>query len=393
MSLGTFAGVVASGELLSAVEAVTDDTPPGGSVHRRVLADLHVHSMIDQWNRSSPLGVRYPAVAKLAEKFANKTGMNWRDCHTAGIDMVCTAHFNVFDEWASMPTDPFAEAPANTFRMMDRLEEELQGPAAAYARLARTPAELKELLKIRYPDPRYRIAVLHHPEGGHALGGSIAPLEEMARRGVAMIGVTHFFNKGIATSANSYPYFPDANARWPNQGLSEFGREVIQEMERLGIIVDITHATSTAVDDILRISKRPLVASHASARTLGEHPYSLYDEHIEQIVHDGGIIGVILYPYILSNYANIHLAEKKAGLRDVVRTIRYLTKLCGSHKQIGIGSDFGGYITGPKEMSHLSQVPLLNRMLLDEFGDEQIVEDIMANNVMRFFTTQWQPGI
>jgi microsomal dipeptidase-like Zn-dependent dipeptidase len=378
--------------MLSAIGCATKRFLRTDRSYPRVLADLHVHAMVNEWNRISPLGIDYPAIASVAAKFFNKTGMDWEKCYEAGIDLICVAHFNVFDEWLSMPTDPNPGAPANTHRMLDQLEEHLQGSAAPYARLAKNSHELRKLISISKTSPEYRIAVIHTIEGGHTLGGNIRVLETLAKRGVAMITLTHFFNKGIASAVNSYPFFPDANSSWPYQGLSEFGRDVIKEMERLGIIVDLIHATATAIEDILKVSSRPLAASHASARTLGDHPYSLYDEHIQQIARDGGIICVIIDPYLLSNYAKLHLAEAKATLRDVVRTIRHITKLCGSHKHVGIGSDFAGYISGPTDMSRLSQIGRLRSLLLTEFGNDQVVEDILANNVINFLLSNWQSG-
>jgi membrane dipeptidase len=359
----------------------------------RVLADLHVHPMLNDWNARSPLAVKTPAFAKLAEKFFNSTKVAWESSYRAGIDLMCAAHFNAFDEWLSMPTDPNPEAPANTIRMMNLLEQALAGPAAPYAKLARNHLELEKLLKALPGDDDYRIAVLHTLEGGQALGGRVEPLHEFARRGVASITVTHFFNKGIASAPNAYPFFPDNNSRWPRLGLSEFGEEVIKEMEALGIIIDVTHTTATALADVLRVAKKPLVATHASVRTLGDHAYSFYDEHIQEIAHRGGIIGIIFYPYVLSNYSGIHAAEKHGNLRDVVRTVRYVAKICGTHRCLGLGSDFSGFIAGPKEMTCLGEIDKLRQALLREFGnDEMVVEDIMANNVIDFFQNNWRSG-
>ncbi len=361
---------------------------------RRVLADLHVHPMLNDWIRRTPPAVQYPILASIAERAFNPTRATWESSHQAGVDLMCVAHFNVFDEWLSMPTDPNPEAPANTIRMMDLLEQELAGPAAPYARLARNHEQLRDLLAIRKGSDNYRIAILHALEGGHALGGSLKPLEQFARRGVALITITHFFNKGIATAANAYPFFPDSHGRWPNQGLSEFGREVIQEMERLGIIVDITHASSSAVEDILRDVRKPVIATHSSVRTLANHAYSLFDEHIQEIARHGGIVGIILYPYLLSNYSGEAAAKQQGSLRDVVRTIRYVSKICGTHKRVGLGSDFSGYITGPTDMRCLGEIDTLRKLLLREFdADEAIVEDIMANNVIEFFLENWRSGL
>jgi microsomal dipeptidase-like Zn-dependent dipeptidase len=358
----------------------------------RVLADLHVHAGINSWNRHTPLGIQYPAIASLAETTFNRSGMEWQDCFDAGIDMLCVTHFNVFDEWLSMPTDPDFEAPKRTIRMLDLLESELATDASAYARLAVNPGELQRLLAVPKNSAEWRIAVVHTVEGGHALGGRLDPLEGLARRGVAMIGLTHFFNKGVATSANAYPFFPDANSSRPAQGLSGFGRELIHEMERLGIVVDVIHATTTALDDILKVGTRPMVASHSGARTLSDHPYDLIDEHIEEISRRGGLIGVILDPYLLNNYATLRDAESQGTLRDVVRQVRYLVKLAG-HEHVGIGSDFAGFVGPPREMTRLSQIGQLRAMLLEEFGEEKIVTDILANNTINFFLQNWRPTV
>jgi membrane dipeptidase len=393
MALGGIAATAGVGQLLSLAGCASRHLLQGVQPDRPVLADLHVHAMINRWNRQNPMAVKYPGLAYAAEKLANKSGMDWKDCHRTGIDLICVAHFNVFDEWLSMPTDSNPEAPANTVRMLDHLEQALQGKIGRWAALARNHRELETLLSVSKRSPEYRMAVVHTLEGGHALGGDLAALEMFADRGVALITLTHFFNKGIASAANAFPFFPDAGSDWANQGLSEFGRDVILEMERLGIIVDLIHASSTAVEDILKMASRPLVASHAAARTLADHPYSLYDEHIEQIARDGGLVGVIIDPYLLSNYASLGEADKKGTLRDTVRNVRHIVKLCGTHKHVGIGSDFAGFINPPKEMSRLSQVDRLRRLLLDEFGDKTIVADIMANNVINFLKQNWRSGL
>ncbi len=361
---------------------------------RRVLADLHVHPMMNDWLDRTPVAVRSPLLGEVAKNFFNTTYTSWETSHQAQIDLMCVAHFNVFDEWLSMPTDPNPEAPATALRMMDILEEELRKPEVArYASFAKNSRQLSDLLG-RKGTPEYRVAVVHALEGGHALGGSLDAVDLFARRGVALITLTHFFNKGIASSPNAYPFFPDAGSRRANQGLSEFGAEVIRKMESAGIIVDVTHTTSTALAQILKVATKPIVATHASARTLGDHPYSFYDEHIQEIKQKGGIIGVVLYPFVLSNFSNEETVKEHGSLHDVVRTIRHICKICGTHKNIGMGSDFSGFIVGPKEMSCLGQIDKLRDMLMTEFGNDQtIVEDIMANNVLDFLQKNWTSGV
>jgi len=360
-----------------------------------VLADIHNHTMLNEWILKSHLAVKYPMLAEFAKKEFNKTSTTWQSSYEAGIDLICTSHFNLFDEWVTMPTDPNPAAPANALRMMDLLEEELSGPSARYAKLIRTPEDFNNHFNQNYDknNTNYRIAVLHSLEGGHALGGSLEPLKDFARKGVVLMTIGHFFNKGIASAPNAFPFFPDANSLRPNQGLSPFGEEVICEMEKLGIIVDVTHTTSTALEDILRVSSKPLIATHISSRTLGDHAYSFYDEHIQEIVQRGGMIGIPLYPYILSNYINESEAEEYGSLREVVRTIRHVTKISNSLKSICIGSDFGGYIPPLTDMNCLCQVEILHNLLVKEFGSEDTVEDILAKNVIEFIRNNWKRNI
>lgn len=362
--------------------------PPAGI--NRVLADLHVHPNLDRWLESSPSAVHNSLLLKIAQTEVNVTGADWQAMHEARIDLACVAHFNPFDEWLSMPVDPNPEAPANTHRMLDRLESELAGPARPYARLARNPTELRQLLDVPRQSAAFRVAVLHALEGGHALGGSIAALDGLAGRGVCYITITHFFNKGIASAPNAFPFFPDSDTIPPHQGLSEYGRDVVAEMERLGMLVDATHMTTTGMADLFAVATRPFFSSHASARALGDHAYSHPDEHIVEMARRGGVVGILLCPHLLSNYGDEASEDRLGSLDDAVRTIRHVVKICGTHEHVGIGSDFGGYISGPREMTDLGEIELLRRLLYDEFGSHEMVADIMANNVIRFLLEQWR---
>jgi microsomal dipeptidase-like Zn-dependent dipeptidase len=361
---------------------------------RRVLADIHVHPLIDDWNRTAPLPRKLPFLADVFFRTFNPTKVSWKGAHRAGVDLMCAAHYNFFDECISMPTDPTPQAPLNALRMLDFMEAELAGPAAPYARLTRNHQELSAALKVRKGSSDFRVAVLHSFEGGHVLGGSLKPLEEFARRGVALLTLGHFYFKGLVSVSNPFPFFYDGDSGWPIQGLTGFGREVIREMERLGMIVDVAHSSAKALEDILKVARKPLVATHVAARTLGEHAYSLYDEHIQEITRRGGLVCIILNPRVLSNFNGIRAAETFGALRDSVRTIRYVSKICGSHRGVGIGTDFQGYTIGPRDMSRIGEIDRLHARLLREFeGDSQQVEDIMANNVMNFLLAHWRTGL
>jgi membrane dipeptidase len=382
-------GALAAGPLAPALAWASRGAAPRAMAPAGVFADLHFHASLRATVRATPIAVAAPLVDRFAEAAFNPTGGSWEECHRAGIDLVCAVHYNPFDEAASMAVDPSLDAPRHTLSMLDLLEAELDGKARAHARLARTPAGLARALEDRAGGRDDRVIVLHALEGGHALGGSLAPLEALAARGVAIITLTHFFDKGLASAGNALPFFPDAGNDWPQRGLSDSGRRVIRRMEELGILLDVTHASSTALEQIFSVARRPMLASHASARTLADHPYSLPDEHLQEIARRGGLIGIVLFPYMLSNYSSLDVARERGSLADVVRTIRYLVKILGGHGPLAIGSDFSGFIVGPRDMGRLGQVQRLRDALQAEFADERMVADIMANNAMRFLAANW----
>lgn len=360
----------------------------------RVLADLHVHPLLDNWVEHSHVGKSSPRLTAAAKSFLNKTRVEWACAWRAGVDVMCVAHYDMFNELATMPTDPNPDAPRQALRLMDQLEVQLATKASPFAELARNAAELGRLTSARKAlpdgthDPAHRIAVVHTLEGGHHLGADPDAVALFAERGVAVITVTHFFNKGAGAAGNPLPFFPDAFAPRAETGLTELGLDIVSACESAGVLVDVSHATARTVADILCHARRPLVATHSSARALGEHPYSLYDEHIQEIARRGGLIGVILLPHWLGNYTTAESSHVHGGLDDTVRTILHVVKICGTHEHIAIGSDYKGYIPGPYDMERLSEIHRLRRKLESVLTPRQ-VDDVLADNAIRFLSRSW----
>jgi microsomal dipeptidase-like Zn-dependent dipeptidase len=355
-----------------------------------VFADLHGHPAMNEWLARTPAGVANPQLLYGVREEFNPTEAHLQHMYEAGVNLVCASHLNVFDEWLSMPIDLSPDAPYHTHQMMNLLEDMLgTDPLQQYARLVQDATELGDALTHVPGDPEFRVAVVHALEGGHALGGDPDRVVEFCRRGVALITVSHFFEKGLSSAPNALPFFPDSNARWAPNGLRDMGVDVIQRMESCGVIVDVTHMTDHAIDDVLRVACNPVLATHASARALGDHPYSLHDEHIQEIAAKDGLIGVILYPHVLSNYADDESEYRHGSLRDVVRTVLHIIKICGDSKHVAIGSDFGGYIQGPRGLQCIGQIDLLRQELEAELGNPDVVADIMAANTIDFLTTNW----
>ncbi len=367
---------------------------------QRVFSDLHVHYRLLKGLQSVPLTkMVQEGVGAMINEFS-ATEVDWAECHRKGVDLLCISHYNPIDEWFPEPLSQGAAASNNVLRIMDLVERELRGEdekdekkkPSQYARVVRNYSELCTALGTSKTDQSYRIKVVHTLEGSHSLGGKLEALQEFADRGVALIGLTHYFDKSVAASATALPILPDSRNPSEKDGLTGFGKEVIHEMERLGLIVDVTHCSSYSVADVLRTVSKPFVASHSSVKTLGEHPSSLLEEHIQEISRRGGLIGVALHPFVQSNFIGLPIIKEQGSLQDVVRAVRHLYKICGTHKHLGIGSEFAGFMLGPKDMRKLSQIDKLQKLLLAEFNDEDMVKDIMANNVIDFLLRNWRSG-
>ena len=385
--LAAAGATVATADIASAI-------PGFGSSERAthpLFFDLHVHAMMDEWNRNTPFAQSYGALAGSLVSSLNKTGVDLKASHRVGIDALCMPHYNVFDELFSMPADPTPAAPWHTNQMIDLVDDLVGTVAAPYGRVVRDADELRALLAIDKASSDFRVAVIHALEGAHAIGGDLAYLEELAQRGVMYITVTHFRNNGVTSAGNALPFFADVGAQSSESGLYGFGRELISEMERLGVIVDVTHMTTRALDDTLAMTRRPVMATHAAARTLADRPYSLYDEHIQQIIQNGGLVGVILVPYFLSNYSGPAEAADLGTLFDALEHMRHIMKICGSHKGIAVGSDFGAFVNPPQEMSQVQDIGILRDMIIKAFGSEEIADDILVNNAREFVLNHWGP--
>lgn len=186
--------------------------------------------------------------------------------------------------------------------------------------IARTPDEIRQLKRAG------KKAVLLGVENGYAIGKDLSNIARFKEEGVVYITLCHNGDNDICDSAKG-------KGEWG--GLSPFGKEVIREMNRTGIMVDISHAADQTVFQALEHSECPIIASHSSARALCNHPRNLSDEQLKAIALKGGVVQVCLYKGF------INADEEKASLSDAVKHINYMVDLMGID-HVGIGSDFDG---------------------------------------------------
>jgi membrane dipeptidase len=166
-----------------------------------------------------------------------------------------------------------------------------------------------------------------------------------------------------------------------HNGLSDFGKEVIHEMNRLGMMVDISHVADKTFWDALEVSTAPIFASHSSCRALTNVPRNMTDEMIEALAKKGGVVDI--------NFSCGFLTARPPGegpasatLEDVVNHIDRVVKIAGIDA-VGIGSDFDGIMCAPKGLDDVSKFPNLTRALLEKGYSEPDIRKIYGGNVLR----------
>ncbi|MBI2266511.1 MAG: membrane dipeptidase [Armatimonadetes bacterium] len=193
-------------------------------------------------------------------------------------------------------------------------------------------------------------------EGGEALGGSLALLDCYFDLGVRLMGLTWSTRNELADGVDA--------ADNPS-GLTHFGKRVIERMNQLGMVVDLSHIAPPGFWDAWEISETPPIASHSNARALCDHPRNLTDNQIKALAKRGGVIGVTFVPTFLST--------EPATQDDVIRHIEYMMQLVGGDSHVGLGSDFDGIQQTPEGLENVSRYPsLLQAMGNRGFSDESI---------------------
>ncbi|HEV2201768.1 MAG TPA: dipeptidase [Bryobacteraceae bacterium] len=233
--------------------------------------------------------------------------------------------------------------------------------------LATTAAEIEAAHK------QGKIAALIGLEGGHAIEDSLDKLREFYRRGVRYMTLTHANTNNWADSSGDIdkPDVPHHN------GLTDFGKDVVREMNRLGMMVDISHVADKTFWDALEVSRAPLIASHSSSRALANVPRNMTDEMIIALAKKGGVIQVNFNCGFLTTEQPPH-----AALSEVVAHVDHIRKIAGIDV-LGIGSDFDGVNCTPVALEDVSKFPNLTRALLEKGYSAAEIRKIYGGNLLR----------
>jgi membrane dipeptidase len=223
-----------------------------------------------------------------------------------------------------------------------------------------------------------KIAALIGIDGGHAIEDSPRLLRDFYALGVRYMTLTHTNTNGWADSSGD---LRDKTVQRHN-GLNELGKQVIREMNRLGMIVDISHVADKTFWDALEISKAPIFASHSSCRALCDVPRNMTDDMIVALAKKGGVIQINFNCGFLTKRAAEEDSRVRATLADAVAHIDHAVKIAGIGA-VGIGSDFDGVTCTPEGLDDVSKFPNLTRALLEKGYSAADIRKIYGENTLR----------
>lgn len=263
-----------------------------------------------------------------------------------------------------VPWNPLVPRDRATLRCMDVFD-------AFIARHPDRVAHVRSASQAREAASSGRIACFLGVEGGHSLAGRLSNVAAFARRGAVYLTIAHFFPNGVASSADFGRLFQDT-------GLSAFGREVVRECQRHGILVDLAHCSERSFREAVDLTEGPVIFSHTGARALQPIERNISDEQARIIARRGGVIGVIFFPAY-------HRRGLLGRLDDLLDNICHLARVAGP-EHVCLGSDMDGWIWTPLDFPDASHLPRLTEGLVRRgFHDEEI-RGILGENFLRTLT-------
>jgi len=296
-----------------------------------------------------------------------------------------------------------SEAVQATLEQID-LVKRMTAKYPADFQMAYTAADVRQIHRSG------KIASLIGIEGGHQINNSLSTLRQMYDLGARYMTLTHSRNTEWADSATDAPV---------HHGLTEFGKELAHEMNRLGMLIDLSHVSPEAMKAVLAISEAPVIFSHSSARAIVDHPRNVPDDVLRLVAQNGGVVMVNFYPGYISEARNHWLADRAAEqsrfnsppfsglyigqperakaalaawekghpkpvvtLQQVADHIDHIRKVAGVD-HVGIGSDFDGIEDWPQGLEGVDRYPALLAELMRRGWTDEDVAKVAGSNVLR----------
>lgn len=302
--------------------------------------------------------------------------------------------------WVPVSESLRGAALLTTLEQIDLVEAMVHRYPSHFA-LAFSVADIEKAMRDR------KIASLIGVEGGHCIEDSLATLRRLYQRGARYMTLTHSDTIGWADSATD---------KHRHGGLTEFGRDVVLEMNRLGMLVDLSHVSAETMHDALDTTVAPIIFSHSSCRAIANHPRNVPDDVLRRLPENGGVVMINFFSaYIVPEAVEVYKQksalrrelearhpDNKAAVRreldrwsairpmptgdihDVLDHIDHAVKIAGVH-HVGLGSDYDGVSVLPKQLEDVSSYPLITQGLLDRGYSESDIKKILGGNLMRVF--------
>lgn len=286
---------------------------------------------------------------------------------------------------------------------------------ATYREVERHPNELMSCTtaaQIRQAKKQNKICALMGIEGGYVIENSLYALRDFYRLGIRYMTLTHNVSHGWADAHRG---------EVKNNGLSEFGKDVVREMNRLGMLVDISHVSTKVMNDVLDVSTAPIIASHSGARGVNDHTRNVPDDVLKRVAKNGGVIMINFYPSFLDARTNTEENERAAKLKPqidalkeqykdnrdgyneaerklfaenpiyiapytrIVDHIDHIKNVAGID-YVGIGSDFDGVPFLPAGMNGMEDLVLVTYEMLKRGYTEKDIKKVLGENFLRAFS-------
>jgi len=290
-----------------------------------------------------------------------------------------TAEFFSIFVHRSYAEHPSSSGGGATRRALDLIE-------LTYREVERHPDHLvlaRSVEDIRRAKGEGRVAILMGIEGGHAIENSLATLRDFHRLGVRYMTLTHTNTNDWADSSGSFGPVPVLH-----HGLTPFGQEVVREMQRIGMLVDVSHVSDETFFDVLDVAKAPIIASHSSARALVDDRRNLSDAMLRALADNGGVCMVNFWPEYLDPAVVAARARgappPRTPISVVVDHIDHIVKIAGID-HVGLGSDFDGVDALPVGLGGVDELPNLTRALLERGYSDDDAKKILGENFLRVF--------
>lgn len=306
----------------------------------------------------------------LNPRFTRVKGSMWEDRSGVGIGVrsslghvdiprlkeggVDCQFFAVSSERDRTPPHPLRTAMemVDTFYSECEMNKEAVKPATTHDEIMRAAGEGK-------------VAAMLSIEGADVIEGEVGMLRVFHRLGVRMVGLVHSLRNLLADGV--------ADTR-TGGGLSELGVQAVEELDRLGIIIDASHLSDAGFWDLIDEAKGPVVASHSNARAVCDHPRNMTDQMIRALADAGGVMGM--------NFAPSFVHPTRPSVETLVDHIDHIVRLVGPD-HVGLGSDFDGIPSTPKGLEDVTRLPNITAELVRRGYPEDEVRKILGGNHLR----------